>query len=107
MTNDKRHEDLRKLVQDRIRTFSRIEKVFYLTLVVTGIVMAISVVYLQARTQQIQQEISALNRDINAKEDELTDAKQEVNELSRLERIASIAEKADIKAQNGNLQKVE
>lgn len=107
MTTDKRSEEIQRLVQERIRTFSRLEKFFYLTLVVTGIIMAISVVYMQIRHQEIQQEIADLNNKINAKHDELNDAKQEVNELTRLDRITAIVDKSDIKTQNGNLQKVD
>lgn len=107
MTSDKRNEALRQALQDKIRTFSRIEKVFYSTLLVTAIVMAISVVYLQGRNQEIQQEISAINRQIKEKEVEFNNAKQEVNELTRLERIAQIVQKSNITTQNGNLQKVD
>lgn len=107
MSNEKRQEAVRQALQERIRTFSRIEKAFYGALIVTAIVMSISVVYLQSRTQQIEQEISAINRQIREQEIELNNAKQEVNELSRLERIAQIVEKSDIKTQNGNLQKVD
>lgn len=107
MTKDKRSDALKHLVQERIRTFSRVEKVFYLTLVVTGLMMAVSVVYMQIRHQQLQQEITSLNQDINGKQDELNDVKQEINELTRLDRITEIVSKADIKTQSGNLQKVD
>lgn len=107
MTKENYTEDLRRLLGDRIRTFSRIERVFYLTLVVTGIIMAVSVVYMQIRHQQLQQEITTLNNQINNKHDELNDAKQEVNELTRLDRITEIVNKSDIKTQSGNVQKVD
>lgn len=107
MTNENRNEVIRQAVQDRIRTFTRLEKVFYTCLIGTAVVMAISIVYLQGRSQQIQQEISAINRQIKEKEIELNNAKQEVNELTRLERISKIVDLSNIKTQNGNLQKVE
>lgn len=107
MTKDKRNDDFKSLVQERIRTFTRIEKIFYATLAVTGLIMAISVVYMQIRHQQLKQEITALNTDINLKKEELNDAKQEINELTRLERITEIVSRADIKTQSGNLQKVD
>lgn len=107
MTTDNRNEAIRQALQDKIRTFSRIEKVFYTILLLTGIVMAISVVYLQGRSQEIQQEISDLNSKIIEKQVELNNAKQEVNELTRLERIAQIVEKSGIRTQKENLQKVD
>lgn len=107
MAKEKYTEDLRRVLGDKIRTFSRIEKTFYLCLVVTGIIMAVSVVYMQIRHQQLQQDITVLNNKINDQQDELNDAKQEVNELTRLERITDIVTKSDIKTQSGNLQKVD
>lgn len=107
MTTDKRNEALKQLVQDRIRTFTKIEKVFYLTLATTALIMAVSVVYMQIRSQQLKQDITNLNTQINLKKDELNDAKQEINELTRLDRITEIVSRADIKTQSGNLQKVE
>ncbi|MFA9413253.1 MULTISPECIES: cell division protein FtsL [unclassified Streptococcus] len=107
MAKEKYTEDLRRVLGDKIRTFSRIEKTFYLCLVITGIIMAVSVVYMQIRHQQLQQDITVLNNKINDQKDELNDAKQEVNELTRLERITDIVTKSDIKTQSGNLQKVD
>ncbi|MGT2894828.1 cell division protein FtsL [Streptococcus entericus] len=107
MAKEKYTEDLRRVLGDKIRTFSRIEKTFYLCLVITGIIMAVSVVYMQIRHQQLQQDITVLNNKINDQQDELNDAKQEVNELTRLERITDIVTKSDIKTQSGNLQKVD
>lgn len=107
MSNEQRQEALRQALKERVRTFTRIEKAFYGTLVLTSIIMAVSVIYLQSRTQQIEQEISAINRQIREQEIELNNAKQEVNELSRLERITQIVQKSDIKTQHGNLEKVD
>ncbi|MEQ9763323.1 cell division protein FtsL [Streptococcus jiangjianxini] len=107
MPNETKREALTEALQKRIRTFTRIEKAFYGAIVVTAIFMAISIIYLQSRNMQIQQEINHWNVEINGAQTDLNDAKQEVNELSRYDRIAEIAKKAGLTIQNDNIQNVE
>lgn len=107
MTKEKRQEALSQVLQDHIRTLSRIEKAFYGAIVVTAVMMAVSIVYLQTRMLQLQQEITVLNNKISEKETELNDAKQEVNELNRFDRIAKIATEAGMIIQHDNIGKVE
>lgn len=92
MTNEKRSEALSQALQKRIKTFTRLEKAFYGAIIITAITLAVSIIYLQSRSLQIQQEISHLNSQINDRETEYNNAKQEVNELSRYDRIAEIAQ---------------
>lgn len=107
MTKETKQEEIRQSIQARFRIFSRIEKAFYTSLLVTGLIMAVSIIYLHSRSQQIEQEISYINRQINEQEIALNEAKQEVNELARLERISQIAQNAGLTTQNGNLEKVD
>lgn len=107
MTTDKQHEALNQVLKNRIRVFTRIEKIFYAALALTCLVLAVGVVYMNIRHQQLKQDITNLNTEINLKKDELNDAKQEINELTRLDRITDIISQADIKTQSGNLQKVD
>ena len=107
MTNEKRSEALSQALQKRIKTFTRLEKAFYGAIIITAITLAVSIIYLQSRSLQIQQEISHLNSQINDRETEYNNAKQEVNELSRYDRIAEIAQKADLTVQKDNIKKVD
>ncbi|MGT2949403.1 MULTISPECIES: cell division protein FtsL [Streptococcus] len=107
MTNEKRSEAISQALQKRIRTFTRLEKAFYGAIIITAITLSISIIYLQSRSLQIQQEISHLNSQINDKETEYNNAKQEVNELSRYDRIADIAQKAGMTVQKDNIKKVD
>ncbi|CAM3295678.1 cell division protein FtsL [Streptococcus pluranimalium] len=107
MSNETKREALTEALQKRIRTFTRIEKAFYGAIVITAIVMAISIIYLQSRNMQVQQEINHWNVEINGAQTDLNDAKQEVNELSRYDRISEIAKKAGLSIQNDNIQNVE
>lgn len=107
MTVDKRSEAVLSVLQNRIRTFSRIEKGFYLVLLITAITMAISIVYLQSRLLQVQQEVTALNHQINVTKTDLSNAKQEVSDLIRLERVTQAAEEAGLNPQYDNVKKVQ
>ncbi|MCB4985386.1 cell division protein FtsL [Streptococcus mutans] len=107
MTNEKRSEALSQALQKRIKTFTRLEKAFYGAIIITAITLAVSIIYLQSRSLQIQQEISHLNSQINDRETEYNNAKQEVNELSRYDRIAEIAQKAGLTVQKDHIKKVD
>ena len=54
-------------------------------------VLAISVVFMQTKLLQVQNELTKVNAQIEEKKTELDDAKQEVNELIRSERLKEIA----------------
>lgn len=107
MTNEKQTEALTDVLQRRIRTFSRMEKVFYGSIILTAITMAIGIIFLQSSNLQVQQDITSLNKAISEQQVQLDNAKQEVNELSNRDRITKIAEKAGLSNQQNNIQKVD
>lgn len=107
MSEDKRQEALSQILQRRLRQFTRLEKAFYGTVILTAIVMAISLIYLQSRNLQLQQTISELNGELNLKQTEYNNAKQEVNELLQRERIIKVAEEAGLVPRSENIQKVD
>ena len=106
MKSSEKHQAMVSIVQKRIKTFSRIEKGFYLVLLITALLMAISIVYLQSRLLQVQQEITSLNHDINITKTDLTNAKQEISDMVRLERITEVAKEAGLSPQYNNVKKV-
>lgn len=107
MNNEKRTQAISNALQKRIRTFSRIEKAFYSTIIITAIIMSVSIIYLQSRRLQLQQDITSLNSQISDKKIELNNAKQEVNELTRRDRIVDIANKGGLSNRNDNIKKVD
>ena len=107
MTNNKRNEVISNALQKHIRTFTRTEKVFYGTIILTAIVMAISIIFLQSRNLQVRQQITELNSNITSKKSELDNAKQEVGELTQKERVTDIANQAGLKADNATIAEVE
>ncbi|MCS4488621.1 cell division protein FtsL [Streptococcus sp. SQ9-PEA] len=106
MRDDTKEKDMLSL-QHRIRKFSRIEKAFYASIILTAIIMAVGIIFLQSRNLQQRQEISHLNSQITQKQTEYDDVKQEVNELMTRERVTEIAKKAGLSNKTGNIQKVD
>ena len=107
MTDKHRNEAISNALKRRIRKFSRIEKVFYGSIILTAITMAVSIIYLQSRNLQVQQEITNLNSQISDMQTDYDNAKQEVNELTSRDRIEQIAGNAGFTSQQDNIKQVE
>ncbi|ALT81388.1 MULTISPECIES: cell division protein FtsL [Streptococcus] len=107
MTDKHRNEAISNALKRRIRKFSRIEKVFYGSIILTAIIMAVSIIYLQSRNLQVQQEITNLNSQISDMQTDYDNAKQEVNELTSRDRIEQIAGNAGLTSQQDNIKQVE
>ena len=69
--------------------------------------MAISIIYLQSRNLQVQQQITNLNSQITEVQTNYDNAKQEVNELSSRDRVEQIAQNAGLTSQQDNIKQVE
>lgn len=107
MTDSNRNVAISNALRKRIRRFSRVEKVFYGSIVVTAIIMAVSIIYLQSRNLQLQQNITQLNSKISNKQTDFNNAKQEVSELTNRDRIEQIAKNAGLTSQQENIKQVE
>ena len=83
------------------------EKAFYLSIAFTALVLAVSIIFMQTRLLQVQNDLTKINAQIEEKKTELDDAKQEVNELIRSERLKEIADKKDLKLNNENIRTAE
>ena len=66
-----------------MRKFSRVEKAFYGSIVLTAIILAVSIVFMQTKLLQVDRDLTEVNTQIEAEQTELADIKQEVNELTR------------------------
>lgn len=102
-----RRETTSQLLQARFQKFSRVEKTFYISIAITAIVLALSVVYMQTKLLQVQNDLTIVNTKIEEKKIELDDAKQEVNELIRSERLKEIANSKDLQLNNENIRAAE
>ena len=107
MTEKHRNEAIANALTRRIREFSRVEKAFYGSIIITAITMAVSIIYLQSRNLQVQQQITDLNSQITEVQTDYDNAKQEVNELSSRDRVEQIAQNAGLTSQQDNIKQVE
>ena len=107
MTEKHRNEAIANALKRRIREFSRVEKAFYGSIIITAITMAVSIIYLQSRNLQVQQQIADLNSQITEVQTDYDNAKQEVNELSSRDRVEQIAQNAGLTSQQDNIKQVE
>ena len=89
-------------LQDRIRRFTRVEKAFYGSIVLTGIILAVSIIFMQTRILQVQSDLTNLNTELKTKETEREDIRQEVNELTRYERLSKLASSQGMTLQKEN-----
>ena len=92
-----------QILQDHFRRFSRVEKAFYGSIVLTG---AISIVFMQTRILQVQNQLTDLNTELETKKTELADVRQEVNELTRYDRLSKLASSQGMKLQKENRKTV-
>ena len=103
MLEDKRRDMTMRIIEEKIRTFTRVEKAFYGSIVLSGSILAIGIIFMQTKLLQIQSDMASINQDISAKKLEIEDAKQAVNDLVRNARLLEIAEKEGLTLNNDNI----
>lgn len=79
------------------------EKAFYGSIVISGLILAIGIVFMQTKLLQVQSDMAATNQEISVKLLEIEDAKQAVNDLARKARLLEIAEKEGLTFNNNNI----
>ncbi|MVX59250.1 cell division protein FtsL [Streptococcus danieliae] len=85
------------------RPLTNLEKIFYGTIVVTTVIVAITTIFLQTQMLQVERDLATLNSQVESKETEITEAKQRVNELSRYDRFQKLADEQGMTVKNDNL----
>lgn len=103
MLEDKRRDLTVRIIEEKIRTFTRVEKAFYGSIVLSGLILAIGIVFMQTKLLQVQSEMAGVNQEISVKLLEIEDAKQAINDLVRNARLLEIAEKEGLTLNNDNI----
>ncbi|MBF0805542.1 MULTISPECIES: cell division protein FtsL [unclassified Streptococcus] len=85
------------------RPLTSLEKIFYGTIVATTVIVAIATIFLQTQMLQVERDLAHLNAQVETKETEITEVKQQINELSRQDRFRKIAEEQGMTVKNDNL----
>lgn len=103
MLQDWKRDVAMRVIEEKIKTFSHVEKAFYGSILVSGLILAIGIIFMQTKLLQIQSDMATINQEISAKQVEIDDAKQALNELTRSARMMEIAEKAGLTLNNDNI----
>ena len=94
-------------MQNRIKKFSRVEKAFLSFHRIYSSRFSSEYHLYADTTFASANDLTKINAQIEEKKTELDDAKQEVNELIRSERLKEIADKKDLKLNNENIRTAE
>lgn len=103
MLQEKYKEVTRQVIEEKIKKFSRIEKAFYGSVLVSGLILAVGIIFMQTRILQVQRDLAKINQEISAKQLEIEEAKQAVNDAIRKETLLEIAEKEGLVYNNDNI----
>lgn len=107
MLQDRRREVTMQVISEKIKTFTRVEKAFYGSIVLTGLILAVGIIFMQTRLLQVQSDMARVNQEINAKQVEIDDAKQAATELVRADRLMELAKEAGLAYNNDHFGVVE
>ena len=102
MLSGQPRETTRSMISRRIKTFSRVEKVFYTSIVFSAIVLAIGIIFMQTRLQQVRLEMAAVTQQNESKQTEIDEAEQAISELGSYARLMELAKKSKLTFNNQN-----
>ena len=103
MLEEKHRDDAMHVISQRIKTFTRVEQAFYGSIVLSGLILAIGIIFMQTRLLQIRSEMADVNQQISAKQLEIDDAEQAINDLTSYSRLMEIAEEEGLTFNNDNI----
>lgn len=94
-----------ELLTRKFRKLSIVEKVFYLSVIVTAIVLAIGMVFVRTKIIEVEQNIVDIQTEVSTKEDQLKTYDQQINELMSEERVLKQANESGLKRNNDSVIK--
>ncbi|WEV44618.1 cell division protein FtsL [Streptococcaceae bacterium ESL0687] len=93
------------LLAKKFKKYSTIEKVFYFSVVATIIVMAVAIIFVKTRIFQTEENLGRIQYNISQKKTKQEELNQQIQELSRSDRVLKIAEKENLKLNDKNIRK--
>ena len=94
-----------ELLTQKFKKLSNVEKVFYLSVIVTAIVLAIGMVFVRTKIIEVEQNTLTIQLQVIIKEDKLKAYDQQINELMTDDRVAKQASDSGLKMNNDNVIK--
>ncbi|URZ88233.1 cell division protein FtsL [Floricoccus penangensis] len=93
------------LLTNIMNKMTKIEKSFYLVIIFTAIIIAIGTVFVRTKVMQTEQNLSDVQYEIDKKKTRHEELDQQIQELSRSERVIKIAENNNLRSNNKNIRK--
>ncbi|OFI49391.1 cell division protein FtsL [Floricoccus tropicus] len=93
------------LMTNILNKMSKIEKTFYLVVIFTAVIIAIGTVFVRTKVMQSEQNLTNIQYEIEQKKTRHEELDQQIQELSRSERVTKIAEKNNLRSNNKNIRK--
>ena len=94
-----------ELLTRKFKKLSNVEKVFYLSVIVTAIVLAIGMVFVRTKIIEVEHNMLTIQAEVTTKEDQLKAYDQQINELMTDDRVAKQASDSGLKMNNDNVIK--
>ena len=94
-----------ELLTRKFKRLSNVEKVFYLSVIVTAIVLAVGMVFVRTKIIEVEQNTLTIQTEVSTKEDQLKAYDQQINELMTDDRVAKQANDSGLKMNNDNVIK--
>lgn len=94
-----------ELLTRKFKKLSAIEKVFYLSVIITAIILAVSIVFVRTKIIEVEQNTLQIQAEVSTKEDQLKTYDQQINELMSEDRVIKQAKDSGLKVNNDNVIK--
>ena len=94
-----------EVLASKFKKFSGVEKVFYLTMVVAALVLAVGLLYVKTKTLEVQGNTMDLRSKISQETTRKTEYDQQILDLTSGTKVLDTANKADLKQNPSNVLK--
>ena len=94
-----------EVLASKFKKFSGVEKVFYLTMVVAALVLAVGLLYVKTKTLEVQGNTMDLRTKISQETTRKSEYDQQILDLTSGNRVLDAANKASLKTNPSNVLK--
>lgn len=93
------------VIASRFKKVNGVEKIFYATMVISALIIAIGLLYIKTKTTEIESNTININTSIYQKQEKLSEYKQQIQDLAGNDSLYKISDKAGLKMNYSNVLK--
>ncbi|GFH41709.1 cell division protein FtsL [Lactococcus hodotermopsidis] len=94
-----------ELLRRKFSKLSTVEKVFYLSIIFSAVMLAVGMVFVRTKIIEVEQNTLEIQTEVSTKEDTLKLYDQQINELMNPDRVSGQAKDNGLKSNNENVIK--